>query len=339
MLAVAPRARGARHRRGAHAGGARAGGRRRAPGAWSSRRSTRWQAAHRLYARLGFVPVPERDWGHEYVHLRVQTWTPPEAPGALVESATWPPAAGRSRWTAGGSGLSGGLTRRGNSALLLGRPSDVTAARPGRAGLRGGGAAGDRARVPGGAARSGRPARAARRRGDVPDRRPGPRARRDETPPRPVRTAAGPVRISVADRPDDAWLAAWSGSKARLHATGAAAEADETSLRLARAVLGGVPALYLTRHRRLGAGRRGPGRVRGGLGRPVVPRRRAGCPSPRAGAGAHAPCPRRGCPAGSASRVPAGRGREHGRGARSTPASGSQPARRGLTALPGPARG
>jgi ribosomal protein S18 acetylase RimI-like enzyme len=54
------------------------------------------------------------------------------------------------------------------------------------------------------------------------------------------------VRVTVTDRPDDAWLAVWSGSKARLHATGAAAEADDTSLRLARTVLGGAPAVYLT---------------------------------------------------------------------------------------------
>ena len=54
------------------------------------------------------------------------------------------------------------------------------------------------------------------------------------------------MRVSVADHPDDEWLAAWSGSKARLHATGAAAEADDASLRLARSVLGGAPAVYLT---------------------------------------------------------------------------------------------
>ena len=110
------------------------------------------ETAQRLYQRLGFVAVPERDWGHVEVHLRVHTWTPPDAPGALVESATWPPArvVDVDGWRVG---LSGGLTRRANSVLPLGTPPDVDGdARPGRGAVRGGGAAVDRARVPGGAA-------------------------------------------------------------------------------------------------------------------------------------------------------------------------------------------
>ncbi|KQY20380.1 GCN5 family acetyltransferase [Cellulomonas sp. Root485] len=204
------------------------------------------EAAQRLYRRLGFVAVPERDWGHVEVHLRVHTWTAPDAPGALVECATWPPArvVDVDGWRVG---LSGGLTRRANSVLPLGTPPDVTATLD---------------RVEELYAAEGQPSivrvcRAAPRglddllalrdyevmsRTDVLVRA------LDGVEPRhgAVRTAAGPVRVSVADHPDDRWLTAWSGSKARLHATGAAAEADETSLRLARAVLDGAPAVYLT---------------------------------------------------------------------------------------------
>jgi GNAT superfamily N-acetyltransferase len=190
--------------------------------------------------------VPERDWGHVEVHLRVHTWMPPDAPGALVESATWPPArvVDVDGWRVG---LSGGLTRRANSALPLGNPADVTATLD---------------RVEELYAREGQPAivrvcRASPRGlDDVLGLRGYEVISRTDVlvrgldgiapPGGTVRTAAGPVRISVADRPGDAWLAAWAGSKARLHATGAAAEADETSIRLARAVLGGAPAIYLT---------------------------------------------------------------------------------------------
>jgi ribosomal protein S18 acetylase RimI-like enzyme len=199
------------------------------------------QAAQRLYKRLGFVAVPERDWGHVEVHLRVHTWTPPDAPGALVESATWPPArvVDVDGWRVG---LSGGLTRRANSVLPLGAPADLGAALD---------------RVEELYAAAGQPSivrvcRAAtpglddllEARGyvavshtdvlvhEIDDTRGGP--------------APAGVRIAVADRPDDAWLSAWSGSKARLHATGTAQDDDAASLRLARAVLGGAPAIYLT---------------------------------------------------------------------------------------------
>ncbi|WP_315094538.1 GNAT family N-acetyltransferase [uncultured Cellulomonas sp.] len=204
------------------------------------------QAAHRLYRRLGFVAVPDRDWGHVDVHLRVFTWTPPDAPGALVELATWPPArvVDVDGWKVG---LSGGLTRRANSVLPLGTPPDITATLD---------------RIEALYAREGQPAivrvcRASPRglddllalrdyevmsRTDVLVRE------LDGLEPHPggIRTSAGAVRVSAADRPDDAWLAAWSGSKARLHTTGSAAQADDTSLRLAREVLGGAPAVYLT---------------------------------------------------------------------------------------------
>jgi ribosomal protein S18 acetylase RimI-like enzyme len=80
------------------------------------------QAAHRLYQRLGFVPAPERDWGHEGVALRVLTWRAPDAPGALVEAATWTPA--RTEVVDGWRvGISGGFTRRANSVLPVGEPT------------------------------------------------------------------------------------------------------------------------------------------------------------------------------------------------------------------------
>lgn len=80
-------------------------------------------AAHRLYARLGFVPRPERDWTDELT-MRVHTWHAPDAPGALVESATWPPlrVVDVDGWRVG---LSGGVTRRASSTLALGDVTDL----------------------------------------------------------------------------------------------------------------------------------------------------------------------------------------------------------------------
>lgn len=82
--------------------------------------------AHRLYERLGFVRVPERDWHHEEIALRVLTWTVPEAPGAAVETATWRPLVVHdvAGWQAGASG---GFTRRANSVVASGEPDDVAA--------------------------------------------------------------------------------------------------------------------------------------------------------------------------------------------------------------------
>lgn len=84
-------------------------------------------AAHRLYGRLGFTPARERDWGHEGVSLRVFTWELPDGPGAEVEAATWPPTTVEDvdGWRVG---LSGGFTRRANSVLALEEPADVEAA-------------------------------------------------------------------------------------------------------------------------------------------------------------------------------------------------------------------
>jgi N-acetylglutamate synthase len=85
-------------------------------------------AAQRLYVRLGFRPEPRRDWAHEDVRLLVHTWTPPGAPGVLTEVACWQPL--RTVVTSAGwrAGISGGLTRRANSAVVLAPPADVAAA-------------------------------------------------------------------------------------------------------------------------------------------------------------------------------------------------------------------
>ncbi len=83
--------------------------------------------AQRLYDRLGFRREPERDWGHEGVALRVYSWHVPEAPGVRVEASTWRPIEVRDvdGWQVG---LSGGFTRRANSAVPAHRP--VEGARP-----------------------------------------------------------------------------------------------------------------------------------------------------------------------------------------------------------------
>ena len=84
-------------------------------------------SAHRLYDRLCFTRVPERDWHHEDVALRVYTWDVPPGPGARAEAAVWPPLEVHDvdGWRVG---LSGGFTRRANSVVALAEPRDVTAA-------------------------------------------------------------------------------------------------------------------------------------------------------------------------------------------------------------------
>ena len=84
-------------------------------------------SAHRLYDRLGFTRVPDRDWHHEGVALRVYTWDVPRGPGARAEAAVWPPLEAHDvdGWRVG---LSGGFTRRANSVLALAEPRDVPAA-------------------------------------------------------------------------------------------------------------------------------------------------------------------------------------------------------------------
>ena len=84
-------------------------------------------SAHRLYDRLCFTRVPDRDWHHEDVALRVYTWDVPRGPGARAEAAVWPPLEAHDvdGWRVG---LSGGFTRRANSVLALAEPRDVEAA-------------------------------------------------------------------------------------------------------------------------------------------------------------------------------------------------------------------
>lgn len=194
-------------------------------------------AAQRLYDRLGFVREPERDWGHEVVHLRVYTWTPPEAPGALIEAATWP--AVRTVVTADGwrAGLSGGFTRRANSALPSGRPADLGGAVTRIEAVYA--AAGLPATVRVG---SGAPAGlgehllargyAERARTDVLGRAVG---EVEATGPGPGWSG----RTHVADEPDAAWLRAFLGVKGGV-------KSGEERTELARAVLTGAPAQYLT---------------------------------------------------------------------------------------------
>lgn len=86
------------------------------------------RTAQRLYARLGFDAVPERDWAHEDVRLLVHTWTPPRPPGVLTEMACWPPLRTVVTSTGWRAGVSGGLTRRANSAVALAPVADVAAA-------------------------------------------------------------------------------------------------------------------------------------------------------------------------------------------------------------------
>ncbi|WP_034609369.1 GNAT family N-acetyltransferase [Cellulomonas sp. URHD0024] len=236
MLAVAPRARGrgiAEALMRAALGYAVASGARRVVLSTLDSMVT----AHRLYARLGFVRAPDRDWGHQYVHLRVQTWTPPEAPGALVESRTWPPLRVEDvdGWRVG---ISDGLTRRGNSALLTG-----TAMRPGdaldriermysQAGL----PSIVRTPRPGGDGQGEEVAALLDARGyrTVAETDVLVRSLVGE-PVLPARLELPGVRISERDEPDDAWLELWLGAK------NDAADRDT-----GRAILTGVPALYLS---------------------------------------------------------------------------------------------
>ncbi|HEY0119418.1 MAG TPA: GNAT family N-acetyltransferase [Cellulomonas sp.] len=197
-------------------------------------------AAQRLYDRLGFVREPERDWGHEVVHLRVYTWTPPEAPGVLVEVATWPPV--RTVVTDDGwrVGVSGGFTRRANSALPLAHPGDLGVA-VGRV---------ESVYVEAGQPSifrvgTGAPAGLA---DELVRRGYAERARTDVL----VRTTQEPgdayggahgagergdahARTHVGDEPDEAWLRAYLGVKG-----------DRAQTDLARRVLTGAPAHYLT---------------------------------------------------------------------------------------------
>lgn len=190
--------------------------------------------ARRLYDRLGFVAAPGRDWRHEGVHLQALTWTPPVAPGVLVEAATWLPASTRDvdGWRVG---LSGGFTRRANSALPLGTPADLGATLGRVEAVYA--AAGQPAvvRVCSGAPEGLATALAAR---GYAERAVTDVLVRDLVALPPEHVAVPPdVRIAVTEAPDGTWLTGWLGVKA----AGGAVDPGT-----ARAVVAGSPALYLT---------------------------------------------------------------------------------------------
>jgi len=178
--------------------------------------------------------------------------TAPAAPGVVVEAATWRPVRTRDvdGWRVG---LSGGFTRRANSALPLTSPPDLgaTLSRVERLYADAGQPAVVRvcAAAPAGLADV-LADRGYRERAVtdvlVRDLAADPVAAdpvaADPVAADPVGPAPGPsgadgVAVTVADRPDDAWLAAWLGVKA----TGAPVDAAT-----ARAVVTGSPARYLT---------------------------------------------------------------------------------------------
>jgi len=186
--------------------------------------------ARRLYDRLGFVEHPDRRWGREK-QLGVRTWTPPDAPGALVESATWPPLRVATTTAGWRVGLSGGITRRANSAIPTESGADVAGqldeieAVYADAGLpcvvRVGSSPADRLVE----------AELERRGYGVPSDADVLVRSLDDDAPRPARPH---LHVSVSDRPDERWLAQWLGVKK--------ADADTD---VARRILTGVDADYL----------------------------------------------------------------------------------------------
>ncbi len=158
------------------------------------------------------------------MHLRVQTWTAPEAPGALVESRTWPPLTVLEvdGWRVG---LSGGLTRRANSALLVGVPTDPAAALDRVEQAYAAEGLPTLVRAPRPEALASRDARGAvslcgevaalldaRGYSTVSETDVLVRSLVDE-PALPDRLELPGVQISVRDEPDDSWLALWLGAK------------------------------------------------------------------------------------------------------------------------------
>ena len=227
-------------------------------------------AAQRLYVRLGWTRVPERDWAHEEVQLRVYTWRAARGPGARVEQATWPPV--RTEEVGGFTlGVSDGLTRRANCAVLTtgkwheltGGELDARLARVeaayGLAGLRpcvrvddgaelaaseGGVAVAETLRARG--YRCVTPTlvlvRDLARDGAGAPRRAGVRAPAGDLPASPHSDVADTLRtdvaeaphIDVAEAPDEAWLRVWLGP-----------DESPSHRSTGRAILTGAPARYL----------------------------------------------------------------------------------------------
>ncbi|MDM8085022.1 GNAT family N-acetyltransferase [Cellulomonas cellasea] len=204
------------------------------------------RTAHRLYGRLGFVAAPARDRHDHGIDMRVLEWAAPPAPGVAVEAATWPPleVVDVDGWRLG---ISGGFTRRANSVLPLAEPGDVAdaLARVERCyGERG---------LPT-VFRVGRESRPDGLRDLLLARGYAPAAVTDvlvldgltaEGTGSGVTVGqasgllpgvAGDMALDIADAPDEAWLACWTGVKA-----GAGADLD-----LARAVVTGSRAAYLS---------------------------------------------------------------------------------------------
>lgn len=163
-----------------------------------------------------------------------------EAPGALVERATWPPlrTVEVDGWLAG---LSEGLTRRANSVVALGEPADPAAALDEVAALYDARGLPSVFRVDAGSRPAGLPALLASHGyrfavgTDVLVRDlagpAGPSGPRDSPAPE--------GGIVVAAEPDDAWLAVWLGSKA--------AGRDASALvATARAILLGADGAYVS---------------------------------------------------------------------------------------------
>ena len=208
------------------------------PGGWCCRRSTRWSPRTGSTRGSGSSACPERDWGHEYVHLRVQTWTPPEAPGCARGVADLAAAAGRRGGRLAGRHLGRADATRATVRCSTGAPTDPVAAldrveqvyadaglpsvvrapRPHGAGCAPSGSCDEWLRC---STRAGtRPSR----------RRTCWCARSSASPPLPDRLDLPGVQITVRDEPDDAWLALWLGAK------------DDTADRATgRAILTGAP--------------------------------------------------------------------------------------------------
>lgn len=155
------------------------------------------------------------------------------APGTAVEVATWRPVHGVEvdGWSLG---FSGGFTRRANSVVPWRAPADTVAAIEVAEAAYAARGLPCVVRVDASAQPAGLDALLAAR-GYAAVAATRVMARAIEGP--PVAPAASGVAVDVADHPDVAWLAGWLDVKA----AGRAVDAD-----LARAVVAGSPALYLT---------------------------------------------------------------------------------------------